>query len=133
MATHPTAIRNGIVNHVVDQLDAGSTNATPRALYQTAADATAATLNMNGTAAFGAASAGVATANAVANDTNAAGNANPVTKVVFTDKDNNEIFRATAGEATGVPATEPEITMSNATISSGDTVQLTSLTYTGPA
>ena len=131
MATHPTPIRNDIADFVVDKLDAGSTNATPRLIYRTAAIAAVATLNFDGTAAFGDAAAGIATAAAIADDTNTVGGT--VTNAIATDKDNTTILEMTAGAATGVPATEPDITLSSATVPAGVTVSIASLTYQAPS
>lgn len=133
MSTHPVAIRNLIANTVVDSLDAGSTNATPRLIYQTAGDVEVATLNFDGTSAFGDAASGIATANAIADDASATGNASPVTKAIAVDKDNVTILEMTAGEATGVPATEPDITLTTAIIAPGTVVNISTLTYQAPA
>lgn len=131
MSSHPTAIRDDIADFVVDKLDLGSTNPTPRLIYRTTGNATVATLNFDGTAAFGDSSAAIATANAIASDTNAVGGV--VTNAIATDKDNTTILIMTAGAATGVPATEPDITLSSATVPAGVTVSIASLTYQAPA
>jgi hypothetical protein len=125
MATHPTTVRNGIVNFVVDQLDAGSTNATPRAVFQTAGDVEVGTLNMDGAAAFGASAAGVATAAAIADGLNSTGGT--TTKCIFTDKDNNEVFQATVG------INGAEINLSTNVVPPNATMRLTALTYQGPS
>ena len=73
--------------------------------------------------AFGAASAGVATANAITSDTNAAGNASAV---AFASIDAN----ATVVIHCAVAASASDINMTNGlTIASGDTVSCSSLTY----
>lgn len=131
MATHPTTIRNDIADFVVDKLDVGSTNTTPRLIYRTSADATVSTLNFDGTAAFGDAVGGIATAATIASDTNAVGGV--VTNAIATDKDNTTILEMTAGAATGIPATEPDITLSSATVPAGVTVSISSLTYQAPS
>lgn len=123
--THPTAIRNGIANHVVDQLDQGSANPTPRLILQTSGAAAVATLNMDGTAAFGDAAAGVATANAIADDTNT--NAGTATQCILTDKDNTTIIQGSVGTS------GEDINLSSNVFASGDTARITSLTYTAPA
>lgn len=74
---------------------------------------------------FGAASAGVATAGAIASDTNATGNASPVaTATIQTSGGTVVIHCAVAGSGS-------DINMSNGlTVAAGDTVACSSLTYT---
>ncbi len=122
--THPTAVRTALADFVVDQLDEG----TPPGLLvlQTAGGVTVATLTFSNPA-FGSAVAGVATANAITSDTNAIGgtitkgearNAAGTAKILF------------SVTATGMGG---DITLSSVIISAGQTVSLTSLTYTAPA
>ena len=123
MATHPVAIRNGIVDFVVDQLDVGSTNPTGRFIFQTSSAAEVATLNFSATA-FGSASSGVATANAITDDTNATGGTTD--RCILVSRDETTIIQGTVGTS------GTDIIISNTSISAGDTVRITSLTYTGP-
>lgn len=123
MATHPTPVRNGIVDFVVDQLDVGSANATPRLIFQTAANAEVATLNM-ANPAFGASAAGVATAGAIVDDTSATGGT--TTKCILTSRDNTTVIEGT------VATSGADINLSSTAIGANDTVRITSLTYTGP-
>ena len=125
MATHPTAVRNSIVDLVVDLIDAGAGAGTLE--FQTAGDVEVATLTFSDPA-FGAAASGQAAANAITDDASATGNASPVTKFVVKDSDGNEVFRGTAGDV----GTE-EIVLSNATIAATDAVSCSSLTYTAGA
>ena len=123
--THSTASLDLATNAVVDQLDgagsklvfrlAGGTVAAPSTIV--------ATLTM-ATPAFGASSAGVATAGAIASDTNATGNASPVaTASLQTSGDVLAIL-------CGVAASGSDIDMTNGlTVASGDTVSCSSLTY----
>lgn len=122
--TLTTAAQNAAANAVVDALDAGAGAAIIE--YQTAADAVVAALTMSDPA-FGAAAAGVATANAVTDDTDATGGV--VTKAVFKDSDGSEVFRMTVSASGG----GGDIIVDNTTIGAGTTVKLTSLTYTQPA
>ena len=122
MATHPVAVRNSIVDGVVDQLDTGT--GTPTFVFNTTGDVEVATLAMDGTAAFGASSSGVATANAIADDTNATGGV--TTKCILTDRDDLTIIEGTVGTS------GTDIIVSSTTIPVGATVQISSLTYTGP-
>lgn len=123
MATHPTAIRNDIADFVVDKLDVGSTNAAGQFIFQTSGAAEVATLAMSNPA-FGAAAAGVATANAITDDTNATGGT--TTQCVLQDRDETTIIEGTVGTS------GTDIIISSTTIGAGDTVSITSLTYTAP-
>lgn len=68
--THPTAVRDGIANFVVDQLDEGTP---PGSLvFQTSGDVEVATLTL-ANPAFGASSSGTATAGAIVSDSSATG------------------------------------------------------------
>ena len=68
--THPTAVRTALADFVVDQLDL---NTPPgKIIMQTAGGTTVSTLTF-ANPAFGAASSGTATANAIVADTNAVG------------------------------------------------------------
>lgn len=60
MFNYTTTIRNGLLDHLVDALDAGASE--PTLSIQTDADSPLLVIGLNATAAFGAASAGVATA-----------------------------------------------------------------------
>lgn len=122
MATHTVAVRNSIADGVVDQLDTGT--GTPSFIFQTAGDVEVATLAMDGTNAFGAAAAGIATANAIADDTSATGGV--TTKCKLTDRDDLDIIFGTVGTS------GTDIIISDTTIPVGATVQISSLTYTAP-
>lgn len=123
--THPTAVRNGIADFVVDQVDGGTTNPQGDLLLQTAGESTLATLNLSNPA-FGAAAAGVATAAAISDETNATAGTATIGKLV--DRDGTEIVRCSVG-ATG---SGEDIELSSNVFSAGDTVRITSLTYTAP-
>lgn len=68
--THVVAVRNGMCDFVIDQLDEGTPPG--KLVFRTAGDVAVATLPFSATA-FGAASNGTATAAAITSDTNAAG------------------------------------------------------------
>ena len=123
--THPTAVRNSIADGVVDQLDLGTTNAAGQLVLRTAASAEVATLPFSNPA-FGAAASGVATANAITDDTNATGGTTD--RATLEDRDETTIINCSVG-ATG---SGEDIELSSTTITAGDTVQITSLTYTAP-
>jgi hypothetical protein len=119
--THPTAVRNAIADLVVDSLDAGSGTAAGRLKFRTAADADVATLTFSNPA-FGSASSGSATANAITSDTNAAGGV--VAKFVCIDRDSTTKIQGAVAVSGG------DINISSLTISPGDTVSIASLVYT---
>lgn len=122
--THPTAIRNGIADYVVDRLDLGSGTSAGRLVFQTSGSVAVATLALSNPA-FGAASSGVATASTITSDTNAAGGT--VSKAELRDRD------ATAVILCAVGTSGSDINLSSLTIGAGDTVSVSSLTYTAPA
>lgn len=122
--THPTAVRTGIADFVVDQIDEG----TPPGLLimQTAGSVEVATLTFSNPA-FGAAVAGVATASAITSDTDATGGT--IAKAELRNA------AGTAKVLCSVTATGGggDITLNSVIVSTGQTVALTSLTYTAPA
>ncbi|MEB5079970.1 hypothetical protein RXR00_29090, partial [Pseudomonas aeruginosa] len=119
--THVTAIRNALANLVVDSLDVGGAGFL---IFETAASAEVATLRFASTA-FGAASAGVATAAAIVRDSSATGGI--IAKFRMTDG-----AGADAGWKGSVTATGGggDITMPNVTVAAGEPVEVSSLTYT---
>lgn len=124
--THTTAVRSGIADYVVDQIDVGTTNAQGRLIIMTSSDVTVATLNCSNPA-FGAAASGVATASAISNDTNAVGGT--AARYKFNNRDGTEIFRGSV-TATGGGG---DLTLSSVAIGATDTVSVSSFTYTAPA
>jgi len=122
--THSTAVRNGLADYTVDQIDLGVTDVTGDLVIMTSGDVEVATLTWTATPAFGAAASGTATMNAINDDTNATGGTAALFK--FVDRDNVEVVRGTV-TATGGGG---DIELSSVTIGAGDTVSITSLTYT---
>lgn len=122
--THPTAVRTGIADFVVDQLDEGTPPG--KIIMQTAGGGTVATLTF-ANPAFGAAVAGVATAAAIVSDTNAAGGT--IAKAELRNA------AGTAKVLCSVTATGGggDIQLSSVIVSAGQTVSLSALTYTAPA
>ena len=121
--THPTAVRNGIADFVVDQLDEG----TPPGLlvFQTSGDVTVATLTFSNPA-YGAASSGTATAGAITSDTNAVGGTMAKARQRNAAGTDKIICSVTATGGGG------DITFNSVVVSAGQTVQVTSLTYSAP-
>lgn len=129
-----TTVRNSILDAIDDDMNAGTT---PEARFFVNGGATptteAAAILLNTTNVFNAAATGSMAINTTTTlqDTTPAGNASPVTRLCFyantADADNTWLLQlgiATSGS--------PDITMSNNTIATTDTVQLTSLTLTCP-
>lgn len=122
--THPTAVRDGITNFVVDQLDEGTPPG--NLVFRTSGDVEVATLPFSATA-FGASSSGTATAAAITSDLSATG---------------GTIAKATLENAAGtikitcsvtVTGGGGDITLNSVVVSALQQVSMTSLTYTGPA
>jgi len=83
-----------------------------------------ATLPLSTTAFAAAATTGIATANAITSDTNAAGNASPVATATLQSSGGTVVIHC------AVAASGSDIDMTNGlTIASGDTVSCSSLTY----
>jgi hypothetical protein len=121
--THPTAVRTGIADHVVDQLDEGTPPG--KLVFQTSGGVAVASLTFSNPA-FGAASSGVATAGAITSDTNAAGGT--IAKAEL---------RNAAGTAKALCSTTAvggggDIELNSVVISASQTVGCSSLTYTAP-
>ena len=123
--THVTAVRNVVADAVVDSIDAGATDANGDLEYMTAGDVEVATLAM-ANPAFGAAAAAVATANAIADDTNATGGT--VSKFKLQDRDNGEVLQGSVTATSG----GGDIELTNVVIGATDTVSTSSMTYTAP-
>lgn len=116
--THLAATRNGIADYVVDQLDGGTL-----IFYQSDGSTEVATLTF-GTPAFGAAAAGVATANAITDDTSATGGTTTIANLATSGA--SEIVECSVGTS------GEDINLSSNIIFAGDTVSVSSLTYTAP-
>lgn len=123
--THSTTVRNGLADYVVDQIDTGTTDTTGDLVIMAAADAEVATLSWTATPAFGAASSGTATMNAINDDTSATGGTAIAFK--FQNRDNTEIFRG------AVATSGSDLNLSSTSIGAGDTVSITSFTYSASA
>ena len=127
MATlqHPTLVRNTIADTVVDLIDAGGSAGTLN-FYTSNGGTLLATLTFSGTA-FGAASSGVATAASITEDANTA--AGTVAWFEVHDSSGNTIFE---GDVTDDDTGTGSILLSSTTLGTGDTLSVTSLTYTAP-
>jgi len=127
MATlqHPTLVRNTIADTVVDLIDAGGSAGTLN-FYTSNGGTLLATLTFSATA-FGAASSGVATAASITEDANTA--AGTVAWFEVHDSSGNTIFE---GDVTDDDTGTGSILLSSTTLGTGDTLSVTSLTYTAP-
>jgi len=122
--THPTDVRNGIADLVVDLIDAGGAG-TIQFQDGSSGDSDVATLTFSATA-FGAATGGVATAAAITDDTDC--NAGTVSKFTVFSGAGDSCFTGTV-TATGGGG---DIILSSTSIGSGDTISISSLTYEAP-
>jgi hypothetical protein len=116
--THGSAIRDTVCNAVVDALDTGGAGTL---VFNTSGDVEVATLTFSATA-FGAASSGTATANAITSDSSATGGT--VAKFVAKSGAGTTIFQG------AVSTTGSDINLSSLAVGVGDTVAISSLTYT---
>lgn len=121
--THVVAIRNTLADAVVDAIDAGTTDTTGDLIIMTSGDVEVATLTWTVTPAYGAASSGTATMNSINDDTSATGGTAAL--FMFQDRDNGEVFRGTVTATAG----GGDLELSSVTIGVGDTVSITSFTY----
>lgn len=117
--THATATRNGLADYVVDQLNSGTIK------YVTSGDVEVATCTFGATA-FGAASSGIATANSIADDTNATGGTIAKFELVTSGATSIVFGSVTATSGGG------DIEITSLAIAASETVSTTSLTYEAP-
>lgn len=122
--TLTTGARNAKVNACVDLIDVGTTDANGDLVIMTSGDVEVATLACTNPA-FGAAASGVATANAISSDTSATGGT--AARHKFQDRNNTEVFRGTTGTSGA------DLILTSVAIGVGDTVSVSSYTYTQPA
>lgn len=122
--THPVAFRNTVAD-LVDSTLSTTAKLVFRLTGTAAAPGTAVATLSFGNPAFGAASSGVITANAITSDTNATGNASPVATATL------ETGAGTVIVHCAVAASGSDINLTGGlTIGAGDTVSCSSLSYT---
>jgi hypothetical protein len=123
--THSTAARNAATDAVTALIGASGNLVFRISPSTVSAPGTAvATLPLSATA-FGAASSGTATANAITSDTNATGNASPVAFATLQTSVGAVVIQC------AVAASGSDINMTNGlVVAAGDTVSCSSLTYT---
>lgn len=122
--THPTDVRNGIADYVVDLIDAGGAGTI---VFQNSSvnDSDVATLTFSATA-FGAASNGVATAATITDDTDC--NTGTVDKFTVFSGAGDSCFTGSVS----APGGGGDIILSSTSIGNGDTISISSLTYEAP-
>lgn len=122
--THPLAVRQGIADFVVDQLDVGSPPG--KLVFQTSGGTAVATLTFSNPAFGSADGSAICTASAITSDTAAAGGT--------TTKAELRTGAATAKVLCSVTNTGGggDIQLSNTVIGAGQTVAMTALTYAAP-
>ncbi len=124
--THPVAFRNLVANLLGDSVDSGKLVFRVTGSTADSPGTAVATLTLNA-AAFGAASSGVATAGAITSDTNAAGGV-----IAFaTIQTSADVIKAHCSVA-AVSGGDINISSGGLTVTAGDTVSCSSLTYTAP-
>lgn len=123
--THSTAARDAATNAVTALISTSGKLVFRISPSSVASPGTAvATLTFSATA-FGASSSGTATANTITSDTNAAGNASPVAFATLQTSGGTIVVHC------AVAASGSDINLTNGlTVSAGDTVSCSSLTYT---
>ena len=122
--THVTTIRNSLADLVVDAIDAGASAGA--LVIMTSGETELAVLPCSDPA-FGAASSGTATASSITSDTNAVAGTAALFK--FRDSDSNEVFRGTV-TATGGGG---DLELSSVSFGAGDTVSISSFSYSASA
>lgn len=118
--THPSAVRTAIANLIDDQVNAGSTYGKLKIL--TSGDSVLVTITLQDPA-FGAANTGVITLAGVPLSNTAAGTGTAA-KFTVTDSDDNIIFTGSVGTS------GTDLTIDNTSINTGQTVTVSSMTYT---
>ena len=121
--THTTLVRTGIADFVVDQLDEGVPPGKLELL--TSGDVSVATLTF-ANPAFGAAASGTATAGTIVSDTNADGGTIAKAELRNAALTAKVLCSVTATGGGG------DIELSSVVVSAGQTVSMSSLTYSAP-
>ena len=124
--THVVGVRNSLANVTGDAVDAGSTDATGDLEIMTGGDVEVST-HLCSNPAFLAPSSGTKTADAIADDTSAAGGTAALFR--FNDRDNAEVFRGTVTGSGG----GGDLELDNVIVGVGVTVSVTSFSYSASA
>lgn len=119
--THPSAVRTGVADFIVDQLDTGTPDANADLEIQTGATAALVVIALSATA-FGAAN-GTGVASLAGTPSGTATATGTAAKFIMRNKANVTKIQGAVG------ATGSDINLSSTSINSGDKVTITSLTY----
>lgn len=122
-----TAAINAACDAIVDLVDAGAGAGTMQ--IQTAGDVEVATVTFSDPA-FGNAAAGVATANAITNDSSATGNASACTKFRVYDSDTTEVWQGSVAESGADLNIDDGTPGGGVIIGAGAVVSISSMTFT---
>ncbi len=122
MPTLETALRNALADAIDTEINTGAGTAT--LVFETSGDVEVATLNF-GNPAFGAASTGTITANAITQDSSATGGT--VAQASIEDRDGTKLMELT------VATSGADINISSTTVAATESVSCSSLTITVPA
>ena len=117
--THEAAVRNGLADYVVDQLNSGNL------LFMTTAEAVEVATLALAVTAFGAATGGTATAGTITDDSSATGGT--IATFKFETSGNVRIFGGLVGTSGS------DINLSSLVIAATDTVSMSSFTYSASA
>ena len=120
--THTNAARTVMADTCVDLLEVGTTDAAGDLMIMTSGDSEV-SIHLLTNPAFGGASNGVAAAAAIADDTDA--NGGTAAKLMFQDRDNDEVFRGSVTATSG----GGDIELDNVIVGAGVTVSITSFSY----
>ena len=126
MAIHTTAAKDALCNGIKDTIDADLSAGTIK-LYLANETTLVSTVVLQ--YPCGVVSGGVLTFSTTMADSGAVGNASPVAHFKVTDNSGDEVF---SGTVTGIGG-GGEIELDDTTIDNGDTVTITSLTWTAPS
>lgn len=120
--SHPTSVRNAIVDFVVDQIDGSTGTSTGRLYFMTSGDVDICYIACAATA-FGSASSGSASLASVPLTSTASSGTATVAKAQFRDKGGNAIINC------AVSTSGSDINLSGVSLGAGDTITINSLTY----
>jgi hypothetical protein len=118
--THPTAVRTAVCDFIVDQIDEGA--GAGLLVFQTSGDVEVATLTFSDPA-FGAASAGTATASAITQDSSATGGTIAKARLQSSASTDKIICSVTATGGGG------DIELNSVSVSAGQAVSVSALSY----
>lgn len=120
--THPLAVRQGVATYILNQINEGTPPGT--LVFLTSGNVAVATLTFSNPAFGSPNGSAVCTASAITSDTNAAGGTIAKAELRNAAATPKVLCSVTATGGGG------DITMSSVVISAGQTVSITSLTYT---